>query len=99
MDGGALAPSTITAKGRDFEAQRGAAFLGASLGLTVRAGPFTVRPRMDAVLVAGRQTEESWDLTHDFESGASRETTLVIGTTVRPRVLLLGVDIGWSFGE
>ncbi len=80
----------------DFRADRGVAVLGGSLGLTLKMARMFLRPRLDAFLGGARTTEESWGM--DFDPpGAQGQTasTMTLDTTMRPRVFLFSVEVGW----
>ena len=95
--GGASHEAAIEMTERDFRADRGVAVLGASLGLTLRMGRMFLRPRLDAFVGGARSTEESWDMhLHVAEFQDEVAATMTLNTTMRPRLFLFSVEVGWS---
>jgi len=95
--GGASHEVAIEMTEGDFRADRGVAVLGGSLGLTLRMGRMFVRPRFDVFLGRARTTEESWGMhLHVPEVQDEVATTLTLNTTMRPRLFLFNVEVGWS---
>ncbi len=81
----------------DFRADRGVVVAGGSLGLTLKMGRMFLRPRLDAFLGGARTTEESWGMHFDL-AGVRDQTasTMTLDTTMRPRLFLFSVEVGWS---
>lgn len=95
--GGASHETAIEMTEGDFRADRGVAVLGGSLGLTLRMGRMFVRPRFDVFLGRARTTEESWGMhLHVPEVQDEVATTMTLNTTMRPRLFLFNVEVGWS---
>ena len=80
-----------------FRADRGVVVLGGSLGLTLRMGRMFLRPRFDVFLGRARTTEESWGMSMQVpEIQHEVATTMTLNTTMRPRLFLFSVEVGWS---
>lgn len=95
--GGASHEAVIEMTEGDFRADRGVAVLGGSLGLTLRMGRMFLRPRFDVFLGRDRTTEESWGMRmHVPEIQDEVATTMTLNTTMRPRLFLFNVEVGWS---
>ena len=95
--GGTSHEAVIEMTEGDFRADRGVAVLGGSLGLTLRMGRMFLRPRLDAFVGGARSTEESWGMRlHVAEVQDGVATTMTLNTTMRPRLFLFNVEVGWS---
>ena len=95
--GGASHEAVVEMTEGDFRADRGVAVLGGSLGLTLRMGRMFLRPRLDVFLGRARTTEESWGMRmHVPEIQDGVATTMTLNTTMRPRLFLFSVEVGWS---
>lgn len=83
----------------DARADAGSPILAASVGMTVRLGRFLMRPRLDMAVGAARIVEDTWTTSWRMETSAevvTRREASSLNTEVRPRFLLLSVDLGWS---
>ncbi len=95
--GGVSREAAIEMTPGDFRADRGVVVLGGSLGLTVRMGRMFLRPRLDAFIGGARSTEESWGMDlHVPEVQDEVAATMTLNTTMRPRLFLFSVEVGWS---
>ncbi len=95
--GGTSHEAVIEMTEGDFRADRGVAVLGGSVGLTLRMGRMFLRPRLDAFVGGARSTEESWGMhLHIAEVQDEVAATMTLNTTMRPRLFLFSVEVGWS---
>ena len=95
--GGVSHEAAIEMTPGDFRADRGVVVLGGSVGLTLRMGRMFLRPRLDAFIGGARSTEESWGMDlHVPEVQDEVAATMTLNTTMRPRLFLFSVEVGWS---
>ena len=56
-----------------------------------------LRPRFDVFLGRARTTKESWGMRmHLPEIQDEVATTMTLNTSMRPRLFLFNVEVGWS---
>lgn len=72
-----------------------------SAGLTLAAGTFFVRPRVDVLVGPKHRTAARWDVAGEFDLPDIGHQWVDLGTesvevSVRPLFVLFSVDIGWS---
>lgn len=80
-------------------ATRRAPLATGALGATFRLGRFVVRPRLDGSIGGPWSAAANWDAAMRLETPQqtfASAGTFNLSTDVRPRFLLLSVDLGWS---
>jgi len=75
--------------------------IAGSAGLTMEAGRFFVRPRIDVLLGQTRETTATWGAGGEFDLPDVGRHRVDLGTesvevSVRPLFVLFSVDLGWS---